>query len=183
MIIAGIDYSITCPCICVYDNEKDFKFENMKVFFLDKRKKYAKKFGRNVFGLEHFDLKDKVERAIKISEWSMKIITKLGVEKVALEGYSFASKGNATIDIAENKMALKTELFKSNIEIFEPSPPAIKKFFAGKGNAKKEDMVIQFITETNVHLHNAMETSQMWSKPIEDIVDAYACCKWLNEKL
>ena len=28
MIIAGIDYSMTTPAICLYDDENEFSFEN-----------------------------------------------------------------------------------------------------------------------------------------------------------
>ena len=45
MVIAGIDYSMTCPAICVYNGDGiTFSFNQCKFYFLTDRKKYADKY-------------------------------------------------------------------------------------------------------------------------------------------
>jgi hypothetical protein len=47
MIIAGIDYSLNGPAVCVFGGDK-FTFENCQFHFLTDIKKYACTFFRNI---------------------------------------------------------------------------------------------------------------------------------------
>ena len=40
MIVAGIDYSMTCPGVCIYNTDKDLQFKNCDHFFMAPSKKY-----------------------------------------------------------------------------------------------------------------------------------------------
>lgn len=180
---AGIDYSMTCPSITLINPAMEFKFKNTFVFFMDKRKKYSKKFGKNIIGTQLPGGENDIHRYDQISEWAIKILNKFNVTKVALEGYSYGSKGSRVFNIAENTMSLKTKMFNSGIEFIVPSPSQLKKYWTGSGNSGKTEMVLEFITRTNEHLHVAMDTSQMESKPIEDIVDSYAACNFMYDQI
>lgn len=182
MFCAGIDYSMLCPSICIADLDKEFSFDNCIIFYLYK-KKYAKKYNHNIFGFEHISGENNTDRYIKISEWAIQILKKFKIKNVALEGYSYSSKRSLIFNIAENTMCLKIKLHQVGINVITPSPNQIKKFYTGKGNSHKENMVTQFILDTNKHLHDYMNTASMFSKPIEDIVDSFAICKYMYETI
>ena len=42
-MLVGIDYSITCPCLCLYDERHPFKFDNCFFYYLTNTKKFADK--------------------------------------------------------------------------------------------------------------------------------------------
>jgi len=48
MVIAGIDYSLRGPAICVFKGEGDFDFKHCKFYFLTDTKKYANTFLKNI---------------------------------------------------------------------------------------------------------------------------------------
>ena len=52
MIIAGIDYSLRSPCVCVFSSTEDesFAFEKCTFHFLTDTKKYATFFLKNIYG-------------------------------------------------------------------------------------------------------------------------------------
>ena len=50
MIIAGIDYSLNGPAVCVFDGKKDFSFQNCKLYFLTNVRKYSNTFFNNIHG-------------------------------------------------------------------------------------------------------------------------------------
>ena len=52
----------------------------------------------------------------------------------------------------------------------------IKKEMIGKGNAKKEEIVEQFIKETEAPLFSLLDTTTM--NPASDIADSYFICKY-----
>ena len=52
MNIAGIDYSLRGPAVCIFtgDYAEDFSLKYCKIYFLTHVKKYAKQWGDNIFG-------------------------------------------------------------------------------------------------------------------------------------
>ena len=83
-IYAGIDYSMTCPSICIWDSNKELKFENCQFFFLKKEAKFNKDF-KNVYGFLLEAYSNDMERFDNASEWAMTILNKYNVKKVAIE--------------------------------------------------------------------------------------------------
>ena len=57
---------------------------------------------------------------------------------VAIEGFSFGSKGRAVVDIGGLGWVVRTALWDANVPYVEVAPSLIKKFATGKGNAPKE---------------------------------------------
>jgi hypothetical protein len=113
-----------------------------------------------------------------------------GQTKIAMEGLSFASNGNALIDISMATALLRERIVKNvgsdNFHVF--SPTAVKKF-AFKGNAKKDELYLSLcdheLLETN--LNEFTKTLQMYqsqwitpaksvNKPVDDLVDATWIC-------
>lgn len=180
MIVAGLDWSMTCPCICIFDTEKEFKFDNCKFFFLTDKKKNTGQFG-NIRGDMIKEFLNDTERFDIISQWGIDILSEHKVIEVCLEGYSMGSSKGLVFNIAENIGLLKYKLMKKSISFETPAPTTIKKFFTGKGNAKKEQMYEHFLLKENKDI-SAILKVKPGSSPISDIVDSFALTKFYLNK-
>jgi hypothetical protein len=181
MIIAGIDYSLSCPAICVHDTQDGkFSFETTHHFFRSNLKKFDKFHEGRLWGENHEQWNTDEDRYDDISTWALNImLNQYEVNKVYLEGYSYGSTGRV-FHIAENTAILKYNLWNEQIE-FEIIPPTvIKKFATGKGNANKEKMYEAFINENpGVDLRSWLTPrSSNVISPVSDIVDAYFIAKY-----
>lgn len=116
---------------------------------------------------------------------------------VAIEGLSFASNGNALIDISMATALLRKKImdFSGPERFYVFSPTSVKKF-ALKGNAKKDELYLKLIDlqipETNLHVFtNVLRDHQnSWitpkknvNKPIDDIIDATWICLYLRHEV
>ena len=172
MKVAGIDYSMTSPAICVYDTDKPMLYENLKFFNINERKK-CQGLHSNVRIDPPIEWKTPEERYDKISDWAMTILLEEGVTSVFLEGYSMGSNSGLVFNIAENTGALKHKMYKAGIKVKSSSPSSVKKHFTGKGNAKKEDMCSTFAERFKVKFHELYGGKEADS-PENDLVDSFA---------
>lgn len=185
-VFAGIDYSLTCPAICIY-NTKDgtFSFNNTKAFFRSNLTRFEMFKEGNLTGENHNPWKTDIERYDDISNWALSTLQKHKVKKVFLEGYSFGSTGKV-FNIAENTAILKYNLWEEYIDIDIIAPTQIKKFASGSGNASKEKMYEAFVEEHgDLDLRSKLTPrSTNVISPVNDIVDAYYILKYgiYNEK-
>lgn len=76
MMYAGVDFSMSCPAICVGDSED---FSKCAVFFLTKTQRLAKKFSHNIYGTQQPDYNSQEERFANISKWSLAIMMRFNV--------------------------------------------------------------------------------------------------------
>ena len=186
MAIAGIDYSLCSPAICIYhgdDVEGGFTFNNCSFHYLTDIKKYATTFLENIHGESFGVIDGESSRYDCISSWAVDIILKYGCDQVALEGYSYGSKGKI-FHIAENTGILKYKLYQNSIPVDIVAPTTVKKFATGKGNADKEMMHDSFLTETEKNLKKIITPlKKKASNPVSDIVDSYYICKSFYDKL
>ena len=87
---------------------------------------------------------DEMKRLIVIQQRIKKVIDMYNISKVCLEGYSMASKG-LVFDIGELGGLVKVMLYSLNIHVnntlFIVSPPSLKMYTSGKGNAGKFEMI------------------------------------------
>lgn len=171
-MIAGMDWSMVCPAICIYDPKKPLTFENCTFYFLTDKVKFNKSFG-NIHGFIAQEYSSEQERFDNISEWAMTILKKNKVREACLEGYSMGSKGKV-FNIAENIGLLKHKMWKDGIEFVTPAPTQVKKHFTTKGNANK-DLMYAALTEKNPSVKLAeLLNCKTSDSPISDIVDSYA---------
>ncbi len=183
MIIAGIDYSLRSPCICVFAGEADeaFSFNRCSFHFLTDTKKYATFFLSNIYGERFQDWNQDLQRYKSIADWSMDQL--VGCEQIAIEGYSMGSKGKV-FNIAENTGVLKYKIYNLGIPLEVIPPTTIKKFATGKGNADKNVMHNSFMAETRQNLRKSITPDKKKiGNPVSDIVDSYYICKYLHEKI
>ena len=178
--IAGIDYSMTSPGVCIYNKKDDtFSFQYSSNYFLSNLVKFDQFKEGNVEGNNHKKWECAQERYNNIAEWVMALIRHHEVNRVFIEDYSLVSTGRV-FHIAENMAILKDRLWDDYIP-FETIPPTvIKKFASGKGNANKDVMYESFCKEnSSVDLKGMLTPKADHSiSPVSDIVDAYYVAKY-----
>ena len=184
--IAGIDYSLTSPAICVWkltdDDDRFFNFDDCALYYLEnphKRRGPTPHGILNIHATPYPEWKTEEERHELLSNWTMSIIT--GCE-VFIEGYAFATSGTSHVrSIAENTGLLKHKMHKVKQTFTSVPPTVIKKYATGKGNANKEIMYDAFCAEilTPPDLKFRLTPkSKKLRNPVTDIVDSYFICKY-----
>lgn len=175
MIIAGIDYSLTSPSICIHNGET-WDAKNCKFYYLSPKPKWLV-FSGQFFGIEYEKFDSDTHRYDNLSQWSSKIINENKVTQCFIEGYSYGSVGRV-FQIAENTGNLKYKLWKDGIPFSVFAPSEIKKHATGKGNANKELLYECFLKETKIDIRKTLDIMKpnIWN-PVSDIVDAYYIAK------
>ena len=218
MIYSGIDFSLNSPGTCTQDNKGKYTFITFFNYgnriWDEEGRKIPKSFSvhkelmddKTILGFPYYrQVKDKdflLREREKLTDGqniadliSNILITLYGTEnhKIALEGFSYGSKGNSFIDIVQYNTFLRNEIVNSwgveNISIYQPSH--VKKL-AGKGNANKHYMVKAF--QDDVFNDKDLRKTKLWKwtqgkdftekipKPIDDLVDAYFILNANKEK-
>jgi len=183
MRIAGIDYSLTSPAICVWRAKDDrlFDFDDCALYYLEipKRRGPTPHGILNIHANPYPEWETEEERHELLSNWTMSIIT--GCE-VFIEGYAFATSGTSHVrSIAENTGLLKHKMYKVKQSFTSVPPTVIKKYATGKGNANKEGMYEAFVDEllTPTDLKERLTPKATKVKnPVSDLVDSYFICKY-----
>ena len=179
--IAGIDYSLCGPAICISDMTESFSFYGCQFYYLTNTKKYARKIKENVRGETFSDYNQEIERYETIADWAADKV--VGCCHIGLEGYAYNATGRV-FHIAENTGVLKYKLYQNSIPVDVIPPSEVKKFATGKGNANKEKMYSSFFEETGVPLANFMGmTPTNVKSPLSDVVDSYYICKFLRYEI
>ena len=80
------------------------------------------------------------ERMIEIVESVMEIIAP--DSKIAIEGFSYGSRGQGMSFQFGLGYALRIELCKRNIPFLIVTPSQVKKYATGKGNTSKDNMIL-----------------------------------------
>lgn len=184
MTLIGIDYSLTCPCVCVSntDNINDSYF-----YFLHNTAKYHAQLVEPlmILGDPHDNYLTDQQRYENIASWVLNILAPLDKESVyvLIEDYAFAAKGRV-FNLAENCGLLKYLLYKNGYKFSTIAPSVIKKHATGKGNANKELMYACFHDQTGIDLIGVYSTAgRRLDSPITDIVDSYYLTKWMRDSL
>lgn len=176
MKFAGLDYSMTSPAICIFDDKNSpFSYTSCKFYYLTQNKKYDI-VTSNIWG-KYFDYSTENDRYDKISTFFIDLILEADVDHVFIENYSMGSRGRV-FNIAENTGIFKYRLWKHGKTCEAIAPTVIKKFATGKGNADKQKMQDAFQSETNVDLKFELKMTEKQWNPSSDIIDAYWICKY-----
>lgn len=179
--IAGIDYSLCGPCICVFEGGAKFSFDECCFYYLTDTKKYAKSFMSSIHGDMFSEWNQDMERYQSIADWAVDILK--DCTQVALEGYAYSATGKV-FHIAENTGVLKYKLYQEGIPTTIIPPTEVKKFASGKGNADKLQMHEAFFCETGIDLKKLISPDKKdIGSPVSDIVDAYYITKKLHGEI
>jgi hypothetical protein len=168
----GIDYSLCCPAVCVHLGDI-FSLSNCQFFFLTDRKKFEL-ISKQFHGYPHRDYNSPEQRYDQLSDWVLSHTPKAAT--IAIEGYSFGSRGGRAFDIGEAGGILKHKLYKANYKVEIVPPTVVKKVASGKGNADKILMGEAFQKETGRDLYCEFNCS-LGKSPIADIIDSFYVCK------
>ena len=180
VLVAGIDYSLNGPCICVYQGDGDFTFKQCSFYFLTNTKSLAQVFSYRFYGELFNEFNHECQRYNSISDWAVEIVT--GCDFVGLEGYAYGASGRATFQIAENCGLLKYKLWEAGIAVDVIPPTKVKKDATGKGNADKRKMVDAFMLDTGIDLQKLITPKRAnIGSPVSDIADAFYICKAATE--
>ena len=189
--IAGIDYSLTSPAICVYKDENGghFDFDRCVFHYLsnnEKQQQLAAGTGLvNLRADSYPEWQSEEELHEKLATWAYNIVQ--GCDEVFLEGYAFATSAQAGVrSLAENTGLLKHKMWKNKLTFKTFPPTVIKKFATGKGNSNKEQMYEAFVDEllTPDDLKERLTPkAKKVTNPISDIVDSYFIAKAGVEEL
>lgn len=172
--IVGIDYSMTCPAVCIQHNTEEWTFDTCEFYFLTDVKKHI--IQTELINSEEFPLhKSQEERFDNISNLICELLAPATQKKIFIEGYSMGSKGKV-FHIAENVGLLKHKLWSKGWGFTEIPPTSVKQFATGKGNSDKFKMFEAFEKEVSVDSHLSIHSTPGKS-PSSDIVDAYFICK------
>ena len=179
-VSAGIDYSLSCPAVCVYNTDTGpFSFDNTSVFFRSNLARFKAFRYDNLEGCNHGPSKDDIDRYDDISSWAIEILKHFKVGQVYLEGYAFAATGRV-FNIAENTAILKYNMWEEFIQYDVIPPKSVKKYATGSGNASKDKMYSAFCEEApGIDLRSILTPrSSGVINPVSDIVDSYFILKY-----
>lgn len=181
MTLIGIDYSLTCPCVCVSNNKI---FTDNYFYFLHNSAKYHGQ-ALNILGDPHDEYLCDQQRYENIASWVLNILSPFNKEDlyILIEDYAFAAKGRV-FNLAENCGLLKYLLYKEGYKFSTIAPSVIKKYATGKGNANKELMYACFYDLTQVDLMSVYSSrGRRIDSPVTDIVDSYYLTRWMHDSL
>jgi hypothetical protein len=189
--VVGIDYSMTCPALCIMPVDWDGDLSQLTFHFKTDKKSLHKDLGEanNIHGYAHSEYNVEVERFNHLAVWALdKIIRIPGYAqgkkpKIFLEGYSMGSKGKV-FNIGENGGILKYVLFLEDLDVTEVPPTVVKKSATGKGNADKSMMVAAFVAKFDKEkkMKNLLMTEgKKVNSPMTDCVDALFIAKFGND--
>lgn len=220
MLYIGIDFSISSPAYCISDESDIVKIGSLTRS--DRTRESLTKNPKKPYHWLSTDLEGFcdlmfLERKSLPSEYSERERVKIdyftdivetfwesissninGREaKVAMEGLSFSSNGNALIDISMATALLRRKIVDSvgNENFFVFSPTSIKKF-AFKGNAKKNELYESFCSvelpgkNTIKIKESLLNNKEEWvtpkgavNKPIDDLIDSFWISIYLKSLL
>ena len=178
--IAGIDYSLTSPCICICEiQNEEFDFKNCRFYFFAQTKHQLKISHTNLYPHSLITTyTSDAERYNKLSNWVIDVLAVNGKPRpVYLEDYAYAATGKV-FHIGENTGHLKYIFWQYNVKYQIFAPTSIKKTATGKGNSSKQDMYDSFVEQTgfDFRLDLAPNSTEI-GNPVSDIVDSYFICK------
>lgn len=117
-IIVGIDPSLTGTAVAICGSDKVYRFASESAGHL---------------------VSQRIGRYIVLAGQVLGVVPYGSL--VFIEGYSFGSRGQATIDIAEYGGILRNQLEEVGCGIVEVPPTSLKKWATGKGNGNKTPMI------------------------------------------
>jgi len=167
MIICGIDQSMTGSGITIYDNGKFY-------YYLIETKKTKDTQNPSI---------DNTRRLLEIKKEIKGILIKHNVEIIAMEGLAFGAKGRSVMTIGGLTHILRELFIELNIDFLIIPPTTLKKYWTGKGNANKEDMIQTTINKGyNIPITKNYGTKKQPNILFDDnVVDSHALCIFVQD--
>jgi len=109
------------------------------------------------------------ERLLSIRNTIENLLHKESTESIYLEGLSFASKGQSIMELAALHYFIRIYLFENKLKYKVIPPTSLKKFVTGKGQAKKNLMLLKVYKKWGVEFQD------------DNICDAYSLSRMALE--
>ncbi len=98
-----------------------------------------------------------VERIRDLADPLIETAEKTRPDLIAIEGYAFGAKGRALFDLAEFGGVLRYNLWLGGHNYIDVPPSTVKKFATGRGNAKKDEIMLAVYKRWGVEFHTSDE--------------------------
>lgn len=151
MTIMGIDPSINCTGVCIYNDITNTHFYYMIAGKCTKKMKEFKndhvqiiEYGKNNSQSKDYTVKevDKTLNVYNICTIVKDIIDHHEPDQIKMEGISYGSKGSAALaDLAGLNFAIRLSILDKNVEFDIIAPTSVKKFAVGNGGVEKDVMI------------------------------------------
>lgn len=151
MIIMGIDPSINCTGICIYDTVTN---SHTYYMIVSKRTKKMKEFKHDTVHIREYSKRDsnsgeyhikeynKAHNILDIVYYIKDIMHWHEPDLVQMEGISYGSTGSAALaDLSGLNFSIRMLLIEEDVEFNILAPTAVKKFAVGNGAADKDVMI------------------------------------------
>ncbi|SNS21073.1 crossover junction endodeoxyribonuclease RuvC [Anaerovirgula multivorans] len=129
MYFIGIDPSLTGTGLIILNEDGEIVLSRCIVTKQSKQENHTQDTMARVK-----DIKDCIMSELKGNEYKI---------YVAVEGFSYGSRGRAVFDIAYMGYRIREELLDTDITFIEPTPSQVKKFATGKGNSPKNVVMLE----------------------------------------
>lgn len=120
-----------------------------------------------------------IERLIEIEEYVTDLIETNLLDLVVIEGYAFA-RSNQAHQMGEIGGVIRRRLHKLRVPWIEVSPNQVKKFATGKGNCKKDLILMNVYKRWKVEFQSSDEADAFVLAKIGTILKGYT--ESLNQK-
>ena len=189
MRFVAADWSMSAPAFAIYDtNDGPFTFLNTRHFYLTDTKKHALQLPNlSVYGDKIPTWETNEQRWNFLSGRLIDAIDAYVQEYggltsyFAIEGYAFGSHAGSVHQIAENAAVLKHKIYCRGIPIEVYNPSTVKKWYSGKGNAKKDELYKVFVEKEHIKLRDYFDLPEAQWEPLAGIIDSWIILSMLVE--
>lgn len=189
MRFVAADWSMSAPSFAIYDtSDGPFNFLNSRHFYLTDTKKHVHTLNNlRVYGYSIPKWETNEQRWDFLSEHVIDALDEYLQEDFgptnyfAIEGYAFGSHAGSVHQIAENAAVLKHKIYTRGIPIEVYNPSTVKKWYSGKGNAKKDELYAVFVEKEHIKLRDYFDLPEAQWEPLAGIIDSWIILSMLVE--
>lgn len=172
-MIVGIDYSMTCPAACLWNDTSP------RFWFAQQRTYPALSSELDQSKITTIDI---LPRAEFVAHALLSWMSTFTITGIAIEDYAFSATGRV-FHIGEHTGILKYLMWKQHLPVISVPPTVIKKYATGKGNADKTRMTAAFLEaypRASEWIPHFFPRSKgiVAKSPLADLADAYWIAKY-----
>jgi Holliday junction resolvasome RuvABC endonuclease subunit len=182
-MIIGIDPSINCTGICVWDEENNTHTYHMIPSKMTKKMKDFRHSHLFLMPYEKIDTKNmeysdkesaKFNNIYEIVQRVQVVVREKNPSRIVMEGVSYGSMGSAAIvDLCFLNSALRMMLKQNDIPFEIVSPTSLKKFACSNGQAEK-DVIVDAWKRLDPRISNINNIK------VDDLADSYFLAHYKN---
>lgn len=185
MRFIAADWSMSAPSFAIYNTEDGpFSFLNSKHYYLTDTKKHVHTLPNlHVYGslIPKWETNEQRWNLLSNAVITAMEETDGPTKAFAIEGYAFGSHAGSVHQIAENAAVLKHKIYCRGIPIEVINPSTVKKWYSGKGNAKKDELYKVFVEKEHLELRNYFDLPESQWEPLAGIIDSWILLSILVE--